>query len=642
MDYLRLKGWSDKIYSMPEFPRGNNFIESLYTHLEEFKNNNLEEKIALRLRANGFLLKDENNSWKLTDISSKILNTGNNELLFEHLSNTVVFFGEILYLLKQDSMNIGRLLEIANDEYLIVNWKKKNQIYTRLQWMRDLGIVEYFDFENLYKINNTGLVYLETIIDNFELRNKIQITEPDEIMNNIPNWIFESEKKDLDNLGYIAGSKEDYLITIKETIRLIQNEQNDLSDFTASPVFSGLKEKSIKHHIKTLTDMGLIERQSLTSYKLTAIGGKVLSLNDFQFVFYLDKICTFVLEILLYLNRKPQTLKELTAIPKEKYSVNKDSMSKRLNFLEVAKLIYKVDYYTYATSDLGKSVLSYFNIKSSLTGNNIEINENDIDIDSSTPTDPINSLIIELRQAASDSTMPSRFEKVINECFINLGYDSKWLGKSGETDVLAQTKTAPVSQYKIIIDAKSTSSPTVSNSLIDFDTLKEHKQKYNADYIVVVGIKFDNGRVVKRANEHEVALLDVDALADLLKNHRDVPLGYKEYEKIFSKGGIANLDSLAEDRDQLIYQKKLVYSVLEVLTEERDDPVTKGEMSARDIYIMLKMNQSLGQSPTLHQIKGALEFLSSSFIRGVEKTKNGYSATGSVTEISNILNFLSR
>src|SRR5699024_7275853 len=343
-----------------------------------------------------------------------------------------------------------------NDEYLIVNWKKKNQIYTRLQWMRDLGIVEYFDFENLYKINNTGLVYLETIIDNFELRNKIQITEPDEIMNNIPNWIFESEKKDLDNLGYIAGSKEDYLITIKETIRLIQNEQNDLSDFTASPVFSGLKEKSIKHHIKTLTDMGLIERQSLTSYKLTAIGGKVLSLNDFQFVFYLDKICTFVLEILLYLNRKPQNLKELTAIPKEKYSVNKDSMSKRLNFLEVAKLIYKVDYYTYATSDLGKSVLSYFNIKSSLTGNNIEINENDIDIDSSTPTDPINSLIIELRQAASDSTMPSRFEKVINECFINLGYDSKWLGKSGETDVLAQTKTAPVSQYKIIIDAKST------------------------------------------------------------------------------------------------------------------------------------------------------------------------------------------
>ena len=88
-------------------------------------------------------------------------------------------------------------------------------------------------------------------------------------------------------------------------------------------------------------------------------------------------------------------------------------------------------------------------------------------------------------------------------------------------------------------------------------------------------------------------MLDVDALADLLKNHREVPLGYKEYEKIFSKGGIVNLDSLAEDRAQLIYQKKLVYSVLDVLTEERDDPVTKGELSARDIYIMLKMNQNL-------------------------------------------------
>ena len=539
-------------------------------------------------------------------------------------------------------MNIGRLLKIANEEYLIVNWKKKNQIYTRLQWLRDLGVVEYSGFENLYKINNKGQVYLEIITDNFELHKKNQTTEHDEIMNSIPNWIFENKKKDLENLGYIAGRKENYLNTIKETIRLIQNEQNDLSDFIESSVFSGLKENSVKHHIKTLTDMGLIERQSLTTYKVTATGGKNLSLNDFQFVFYLDKICTFVLEILLYLNRKSQTLKELTAISKEKYSVNKDSMSKRLNFLEVAKLIYKVDYYTYATSDLGKSVLSYFNIESSLTSDNIKINENDIDIDSSTPTDSIDSLIIELRQAASDSTLPSRFEKVINECFINLGYDSKWLGKSGETDVLAQTKTAPVSQYKIIIDAKSTSSPTVSDSLIDFDTLKEHKQKYNADYIVVVGIKFDKGRVVKRAKEHGVALLDVDALADLLKNHREVPLGYKEYEKIFSKGGIVNLDSLAEDRAQLIYQKKLVCSVLDVLTEERDDPVTKGELSACDIYIMLKMNQNLSQSPTLNQIEGALEFLSSSFIRGIEKTKNGYSATGSVTEISNILNFLSR
>src|SRR5699024_2454871 len=123
-------------------------------------------------------------------------------------------------------------------------------------------------------------------------------------------------------------------------------------------------------------------------------------------------------------------------------------------------------------------------------------NNNDMNSDYSTQTDSIDSLIIELRQAASDSTSPSRFEKVINECFINLGYESKWLGKPGETDVLAQTKTAPVSQYKLIIDAKSTSSPTISNSLLDFDTLKEHKKKHDADYIVVVGIKFGQERVV--------------------------------------------------------------------------------------------------------------------------------------------------
>lgn len=644
MEYLRLEGWFDKIYSMPEIPRMNNFVESLYTYLEQFKNNNLEEKIALGLRTNKFLFKGEGNKWQATDIAKELLYTKSNEILFKYLSGTVVFFGETIYLLNQNSMKAGEILEIANKKYSIVNWKKKYQVLTRLQWLRDLGLVEYSDYEYIYRITNKGRQYLEGIIDSFENHNvsDINSNENDDIINRIPNWILDVERKELEKFGYVVGAKEEYLNTIKETIRLIKNNQNDLSDLIVSPVFSNLKEVSIKQFLKTLTDMKLIERQSLTAYKVTSIGEEILALNNFQFVIYLDRIYTFVLEILLYLNEKPQTLKEMIAIPKEKYSIIKESMSRRLRFLEIANLIYRIDYSTYRPTALGKGVLSYFNIETTLVKEKLENSDKESVSDISGQINSIDSLIIEMRQAASDSTKHSRFEKVINECFTNLGYDSKWLGKSGETDVLAQTKTAPISQYKIIIDAKSTSSPTVNDSLIDFDTLKEHKKKYNADYIVVAGIKFSDGRVVKRAKEHGVSLLDVDVLAILLKNHKEVPLGYKEYEKLFSVGGIINIDSSIEDRERLIYRKKLVYSVLDVLTEERDDTVTKGELSARDIYIMLKMNQSLSYPPSLNQIEDALNFLSSSFVRGIEKTSKGYFATGSVTEISNILNFLSR
>lgn len=641
MQYLRSKKWVDKNFSMPNILRKENFVESLYKQLEEFNNDKLEDEIALKLRTNGFLVKNENNNWILTDISKQLLNSNDEKILFLHINKTMVFFGEILFLLDQERLNIGTLLKIANEEYLIKNWKTKFPLSIRLQWLGDFGLTEYSDFENLYNITEKGQDYLKFINEDFEPLDIIEdnANEIESLIKNIPTWIFEVENNNINRIGYFAGENKYYLRTIKETIRMIKDGKNDISNITEITALSKLKKNSVKHFLKTLIDLDVIKRISLTAYEVTTIGEKILLLDEFQFVFYFDRIYTFVLEILPYLNENPQTNKELTAISKGKYSITKDGMRKRLIFLESANLIYKVDYYTYSITGVGKEVIIKYDLKKVINSDSEEI---DTQLEEDTSISSLDSLLVELRQAASDSTNPSRFEKCVNDCFSQLGYYCEWLGNSGETDVLARTKTAPVSQYKIVIDAKSTSSPTISETAINFDTLKDHKKKHGADYIVVVGIKFGEGRLVRRAEEHKVALLDVDALSTILKNHSEVPLGYKEYEKLFCEGGIVNSNVLIEDRNNLVYQKELIYSVLDVLTEERSDGVTQGVLTSRDIYIFLKMNQNLSQSPTIAQIDEALEFLSSPFIRGIEKIKNSYSAKGSVNEISNILNFLSK
>jgi len=641
MKYLRLKGWEEKIFSTPSIPRNENFVESIYKYLHRCNNNELEEKLALRLKTNGFLSRDGTSNWKLTEISKQFLNTEDEKILFQYINNTVKFFGEILYLLNQERLNIGELLRIANRDYLIVNWKQKNQVSSRLQWLSDLKLVEYSVFENLYNITEKGQNYLKMINNDFETlgMNENKTSEYTELINSIPEWIFEFENTKSDRVGYIPGTNTYFLKTIKEIISLIKNGKNDVSNLSDVSTLKELKKNSKKHFIKTLIDLHLIRQTSLTTYEVTHVGEKVLLLDDFQFIFYFDRIYTFVLEILSYMDEEKLTKKELLAISQNKYTIKSDSMSKRLHFLEKANLIYKVDHLTYSVTDLGKRVITEFNITRPI---NNEMNDVNTSPEDSISVEVIDSLIIELRQAASDSTNPSRFERAINNCFIQLGYDCKWLGNSGETDVLAQTKTAPVSQYKIIIDAKSTSSPTIGDSSVVFDTLKEHKEKYTADYIVIVGIKFTEGRLVERAKKHKVALLDVDILLLLLKNHYEVPLGYKEYEKFFSEYGIVNSDILMGDRNQLIYQKEVIYSVLNVLTEERTDEVTKGLLTPRDIYLIVKSDQKLNPIPSVKQIKDALDFLSSPFIRGVEDLKGRYSAKGSVTEISNILNFLFR
>lgn len=642
MEYLRLREWKNKFFSLPNIPRNENYVKSLFKYLEQkVTANNLMEKNEIRLGTNGFLQRDENNEWKLTAISNKLLEEKDEKILFLHFTRTVNFFGEILYLLEQKRLNIGMLLKIANKKYGIVNWKTKAQVSLRLQWLKDLGLITYSDFENLYAITKKGQNYLKLIKDEFEeITSDTDYTdEYDDLIKNVPHWIFEIENKESDKIGYIPGKNDVYLQTIIETLELIKTGRNEIASLRLIPILSELKETSLKQFIKTLVNLDLIKRISLTEYTLTHFGEKVLVLDDFQFVFFLDKKNSFVLEILHIVNEKPQTMKEILAVSQGKYSMIKVDISRRLKFLEKADLIYKIDYYTYSITNLGKAVIDNFNIQNIFQP--VDSPESKL-LEEDFITDSLEALLIELRQAASDSTNPKRFEKSVKDCFTLIGFDCELLGNSGETDVLAQTKMAPASQYKLVIDAKSTSSPSINESVIDFDTLKDHRRKHNADYIIVVAIKFTENRLIDRAKNHNVALIDVETLSELLKNHHEVPLGYQEYEKIFSEGGLVDLDTLTEDRNHLIYQKEVIYKVLEVLTEEITDEVTHGVLTSRDIYMVLKNNHDFNSPPTIEQIDEVLKFLSSPFIRGIEKIKNGYSARGSVNEISNILNFLSQ
>lgn len=642
MEYLRLREWKNKFFSLPNIPRNENYVKSLFKYLEQkVTANNLMEKNEIRLGTNGFLQRDENNEWKLTAISNKLLEEKDEKILFLYFTRTVNFFGEILYLLEQKRLNIGMLLKIANKKYGIVNWKTKAQVSLRLQWLKDLGLITYSDFENLYAITKKGQNYLKLIKDEFEeITSDTDYTdEYDDLIKNVPHWIFEIENKESDKIGYIPGKNDVYLQTIIETLELIKTGRNEIASLRLIPILSELKETSLKQFIKTLVNLDLIKRISLTEYTLTHFGEKVLVLDDFQFVFFLDKKNSFVLEILHIVNEKPQTMKEILAVSQGKYSMIKVDISRRLKFLEKADLIYKIDYYTYSITNLGKAVIDNFNIQNIFQP--VDSPESKL-LEEDFITDSLEALLIELRQAASDSTNPKRFEKSVKDCFTLIGFDCELLGNSGETDVLAQTKMAPASQYKLVIDAKSTSSPSINESVIDFDTLKDHRRKHNADYIIVVAIKFTENRLIDRAKNHNVALIDVETLSELLKNHHEVPLGYQEYEKIFSEGGLVDLDTLTEDRNHLIYQKEVIYKVLEVLTEEITDEVTHGVLTSRDIYMVLKNNHDFNSPPTIEQIDEVLKFLSSPFIRGIEKIKNGYSARGSVNEISNILNFLSQ
>lgn len=188
--------------------------------------------------------------------------------------------------------------------------------------------------------------------------------------------------------------------------------------------------------------------------------------------------------------------------------------------------------------------------------------------------------------ASKDSSNPARFEKVITGAFSTLGFNATWLGGSGKTDVLIHSPSIPKYSYTVTVDAKSTQSGVVSEGQINFDTLKEHKKLHSADYIAVVGYSFQGERLVKRAIEHKVVLIDIDSLEKLIRSHSQIPLQANVYKNIFSQAGKVDISCLEVERKEIKRSGKLLLSVMECLVVESNDPVTEGLLQEKT-YIEL-------------------------------------------------------
>lgn len=251
-------------------------------------------------------------------------------------------------------------------------------------------------------------------------------------------------------------------------------------------------------------------------------------------------------------------------------------------------------------------------------------------------------LLQRIRLASKDSSKPEKFEEVLKEAFETLGFKAEWLGGSGKTDVLLQAICAPKLSYKVAVDAKSTSTGNVTEGQINFDTLKEHKKLHSADYIMVVGCAFQGERLVRRAKEHHVALLDIDKLEEILKIHREVPLSISAYKRLFEQSGIVDLEVLEDERNRVRRYGMLVEAIMKCLFDESYDPITEGALSIREIYRSIRDNEKFDIAPELSEIEAILEFLSSPLVECVGKNGKEYYIIGSLDEASKKFSFYSK
>jgi hypothetical protein len=220
--------------------------------------------------------------------------------------------------------------------------------------------------------------------------------------------------------------------------------------------------------------------------------------------------------------------------------------------------------------------------------------------------DDIKEICEDLKLFQSKSESPDEYEKVIAKAFSRLGFSTRVISGSGNTDVLANANIGKMS-YKINLDGKTSKNNKISESQINWVSLQDHKEKTGADFVVLVGPGFSGGNLLSRAKDFNVCLLKTDEIINLLESHKDFPFSLLELRDLFMDWGprksyvdelisqnnvrlslLANLIVIIEEMESL--QERLGYFTFESLAGRQRLENHEIELSdVRDTIELLKL-----------------------------------------------------
>ncbi|MBQ7874052.1 MAG: restriction endonuclease [Oscillospiraceae bacterium] len=655
-DYPSAKDWSEKIHSTPSIPGGKNVVVSnlkklllavqnnapldQVPQLEESNSKSTLNQLCIhQLSPMNFVERSSDGKWLLTKCAKKWIESEDELYLAAYFCANVKFFAEILFYL--DSPKTSReLFNIAVNEYDMA-WKITTTINNRLVWLRQFGLIEFQEFSLLYSITDKGKAFIKTVNpimpESISHSGDETLSEDELVLDEQFITYFRENKTSVRKVGfgYIPGKINEFENTLSDFLTQI-NKDNKIESINSYALKKyNIKDSSTRSALNTISAMGLIVRKTNTSYAITDLGSYWMESQEFLSLLPLFQLkYLFFFEILTELKDSTLSAKELATLAKVSYGFDKDNVfeiNNRIAILKQAKLIINLSAERFTLTNRGKLFLEKY-------GNTFGIEKPEVNTNGTAAVDNID-IVSELRMASKDSYNPDRFEKVVKDFFSLIGFDAEWLGGAGKTDVLLKSTGSPLDYYVVTVDAKATSSSAVTDGLVDFDTLKEHQKKHGSNYIAVVGRDF-NERLIRRATEHHVVLFDIDTLEEFLNIHQKTPQKIATYRKVFEQSGKADLSILDADIRKAESSCSLLIGIMQCLIDESEDPITKGQLSVRDLYMTLRRNPNLVSTPTINEIEIALHFLSSPIIGCVAKEKDFYYATASLKDMARILNFL--
>ena len=246
------------------------------------------------------------------------------------------------------------------------------------------------------------------------------------------------------------------------------------------------------------------------------------------------------------------------------------------------------------------------------------------------------NLISKLRATQYESRNPEEFESALKEAFNYFGFESELIGTPGDTDILL-TANIGDETYRITVDGKTAKKGKILENQINWDSLKDHRKKNAADYTVVVGPSFSEGKLFERAAEHKIALLLTEHIIKLMEEHSRYPITLLDFKDLFTQMG-----NLSERVDDLLEQNRRKYELLTKFKIILDEM-----MKLQDAHGFFNLDRLCGRlleyeidEDTLRNI---IELLKIPFINSIKEIgENKYILVNSTENIANLFKQISK
>jgi hypothetical protein len=237
-----------------------------------------------------------------------------------------------------------------------------------------------------------------------------------------------------------------------------------------------------------------------------------------------------------------------------------------------------------------------------------------------------NALHHRLRTTAQSGVDATAFEEALAEAFGLLGFHAVKIGGRGDTDIRV---TAPLGkhQYIAIVDAKSSRTGKVADTAIHMPSLHDHREKNQADYVMVVAPTFARGKAIAHAEREHVVLMELEPFIAILEMHERTPLSLYALREMFSRPGLYGTapDHLREAHEHA----ELLVALLPLIVQKIEQWYALRHVEAVNAdSLFYAFIERFGQARYPKElIDAALTYLASPFIGALRKNDVGYYLT---------------